>query len=61
MFITIDKTGDADNITFKECFDYLTDLLTKHYLLTQDERETCRVALDKLKGVFKRFYERKRQ
>lgn len=58
MFLTVDKTNDTST-TFKECFDYLMEILPTYYLLTQSERDTCKEAVEKLNGVFNRFYERK--
>lgn len=58
MLLTIDKTNETST-TFKECFDYLMEILPTYHLLSQSERETCKEALEKLNGVFRRFYERK--
>ena len=59
MFLTIDKTSENTE-TFKECFDYLHDTLETHYLLTESERKQCVNAVDKLKRVFSRFYEKRK-
>lgn len=54
MFLTIDRRDGGE--TFDDCFDYLMDTLPNHNLLTQTERDTCRSAIEKLKGVFGRFH-----
>ena len=59
MFLTIEKTN-KDTETFGECFDYLRSTLENHYLLTAGEREECVKAVDKLKQVFARFYEKRK-
>ena len=59
MFLTVDKTSESSE-TFKECFDYLHDTLQTHYLLTESEREECVNAVEKLKRVFSKFYEKRK-
>ena len=56
MFLTVNDNGNDE--TFKDCFDYLMEVLPTHALLNGDERETCRESIEKLKGVFRRFYEK---
>jgi hypothetical protein len=53
MFLTVN--GDNGSETFSDCFDYLQKTLENHYLLTQDERQSCVESIEKLKQVFSRF------
>lgn len=59
MFLTVDKTSENSE-TFKDCFDYLHETLQNYYLLTTGEREECVEAVEKLKRVFSRFYEKRK-
>jgi len=40
MQLTLDKQNERD-VTFWECFEYLEDALSAHYLLRKEEREEC--------------------
>ena len=53
MILTIKrKNGTSTDCTYQECFDALEKGLSHHYLLTQNEREECVKALERIRRNF---------